>query len=329
MEKSKNRLRFVRNNLSLLPIEEEFLSSVKREIENKIKSSITSWRKYESHPIYDSYLIVAENTPLFLKVNLSPDEPNFWKELVENNFSFHPKIICHSDEKSEFKFICYEIPKGIFLSDISAYPLNKKLDLQLNIVKAISEMHKINTNADNTINIFDSFLPFEAERLFKQYPVASSFFTLKSLFKKTYTSNLKHCGLCHFDLCPENMILTNGDIKIINFEYAANANIYLDILLAKETLNCSDQTFDQVKNILGYEKNRTLPEYEKASELFNFAYFNSKIVSEYITFGLRNPAKLKYWINKSETFYLKIQNELFVSKSLDKLIKDFYLVWKS
>jgi hypothetical protein len=76
------------------------------------------------------------------------------------------------------------------------------------------------------------------------------------------------------------------------------------------------------------EKAKVLYQYKEQSRLFNFAYFNSKIISEYITFGIKNPSKLKYWINQSEACYEDISNKLFVSKTLDKLIRDFYYLWK-
>lgn len=328
MERQKNHLQFVKTDATLLPIEEQFLSSVKNKIESKTGQKILKWEKYYVHPIYDCFLINVNNQPLLTKVNLSPDPPNFWKELCINNFDFHPNIVCFSEESDEFQFICFEVPKGIFFSDISNYPLNKKLDLQKYFISVLDRMHKVKLkDIDNTINVFDSMLPRESMSIFKTYPVVSLFPSVKIAFKKLYKSNINHCGLCHFDLALENIIYTGTDIKLINFEYAANANIYLDIWLAKETLNCSDSVFENLVDSINKDTKKELYEHKEAAEFFAFAYFNSKILSEYITFGLRNPTKLKYWINKSETFYLKIQDKLFVEKSIDKLIRDFYYLW--
>jgi hypothetical protein len=329
MEKQRNHLQFVRAEKTLLPIEEEFLASVKKKIESQLGSAISKWEKYYTHPIYDCFLMIVNDRPLLTKVNLSPDAPNFWKELCVNNFSFHPKIVCYSDDFDEFQFICFEVPKGIFFSDLSNYPLSRKFNIQKTFLSTLDSMHsfKINEN-DETIKTVESFLPREAMSIYKTYPVVALFPAVKLAFKKIYTPQINDCGVCHFDLCHQNIIYTGDDIKLINFEYAANANTYLDIWLAKETLNCSDTTFDEVVGYLKKPQVETLYRHKDASLIFNFAYFNSKILSEYITFGLRDPVKLKIWINKSEFFYTKIQNKLFIEKSLDKLIRDFYYLWK-
>ena len=329
MERQRNHLQFVKTEADLLPIEEEFLASVKSEVESAIGSPISYWKKHKVHSLYDCYLIVSDNKPYFLKVNLSPDMPNFWQELNDNNFNFHPKIVSFSKEASEYKFICFEVPKGAFLSDLSKYPLSPKLNLQKTFAQALSEMHSIKIgSADNTVDIFNSFLPREAIMVFKTYPVANLFSTCKIVFKQLYKPNTEHCGLCHFDLTGENIIYTGTNIKFINFEYAANANTYLDIWLAKQTLNCSDQVFESFVDLMPKAKGYELRSYEEVSHLFNFAYFNSKIVSEYMTFGLRDPIKLKFWLNKSEESYNRIFGKLFVDKPLDKLIRDFYYLWK-
>lgn len=328
MEKQKNYLRFARNDKTILPIEEEFLSSIKKKIENKIDAPVSKWEKYKSQPIYDSFLMIVNDRPLLTKVNLSPDLPNFWKELSDNNLEFHPKIICHSDELDEFQFICHEIPKGIFFSDLSNYPLARKLNIQRAFLSTIDKLHKTKiATDDNTIKMIDSFLPRESMSIYKTYPVVGLFSAVKLIFKKLYISNNEHLGLCHFDLSHENIIYTGEDIKLINFEYACHGNIYLDIWLAKETLNCSDTTFDDLTALFPNENVKTLYSYQEASLFFNFAYFNSKIISEYITFGLRDPIKLKFWINKSEGIYNQISDKLFLDKSIDKLIRDFYYLW--
>jgi len=329
MERQRNQLQFVKDEKTLLPIEEEFLSSVKSSIEQKIGQGISKFTKHYIHPIYDCYLFVSNKQPYLLKVNLSPDLPNFWKELAVNNFNFHPKIICSSSETEEFKYICFEVPKGRFLSDISNYPLSPKFNIYRNFYKSITEMHNTKlSDVDSTIDTFNSLLPRESMMIFKTYPIVDLFAAAKSVFKQTYKSNLEHCGLCHYDLSLDNIIYSEDAIRFINFEYAANANIYLDIWLSKETLNCSDQVFDSFLEMMPSDKVKSLYEYKELSSLFNFAYFNSKIISEYITFGVKNPFKLKNWINKSETCYLEVSNKLFVSKSLDKLIRDFYYLWK-
>jgi thiamine kinase-like enzyme len=328
MERQKNYLQFARNEKTLLPIEEEFLSSIKDRIENKTKSVVSKWEKYESKPIYDTFLMIVNETPLLTKVNLSPDYPNFWKELIENNFDFHPKIVCSSDDSDEFQFICYEVPKGIFFSDLSNYPLARKLNLQRVFLSTIDKMHQIKiASEDSTIKTIESLLPRESMSIYKTYPIVGLFSGIKLLFKKIYVHNFDHLGLCHFDLSHENIIYTGQDIKLINFEYASHANIYLDIWLAKETLNCSDAAFEDFTSLLPKDKVKTLYSYQEAALFFNFAYFNSKIISEYITFGLRDPVKLKFWINKSEGIYNQIFDKLFVDKSIDKLIRDFYYLW--
>lgn len=329
MERQRNLLQSVKNEVDILPIEEEFLSSTKKVIENKLRYPVRFHRKYEVHPIYDCYLITGNDKPFLLKVNLSPDAPNSWDLLSKGNHDFHPEVICSSDESDEFKFICFEVPKGMFLSEISNYPLSPKLKLQNTFLRDLKRMHSVKIkDEDETVKVFDSFLPREAMMVAKTYPVVQLFSTARMLFKNMYKLNAQDCGLCHFDLSPENIIYTGTDIKFINFEYSANANIYLDMLLAKETLNCSNQTFEDLCESLPATVRDKLFSNKNISYLFNFAYFNSKITSEYITFGLRNPTKLKYWINRSEYFYNKIFDQLFVEKQLDKLIRDFYYLWK-
>jgi hypothetical protein len=212
---------------------------------------------------------------------------------------------------------------------LSAYPLSPKLNLQKAFAQSVSDMHSVKlSSVDDTVNIFNSFLPKEAVMIFKTYPVANLFSTCRIVFKQMYKSNIEHCGLCHFDLSAENIIYTGSEIKFINFEYAANANTYLDMLLAKQTLNCSESVFESFASLLPKAKIYELRSYEELSHLFNFAYFNSKIVSEYMTFGLRDPIKLKFWLNKSEESYDRIFGKLFVEKPVDKFIRDFYYLWK-
>jgi hypothetical protein len=330
MQKQRDYLQSVKNEVDILPIEQEFLSSTKKVIENKLGHEICFRKKYEVHPIYDCYLISGNDRPFLLKVNLSPDLPNSWDLLSKNNYNFHPKVICSSSDSDEFNFICFEVPKGMFLSDISNYPLSPKLKLQNTFLRDLKQMHSVKIkDEDETVKVFDCFLPRELMMIAKKYPVVQLFSAIKMLFKKIYKPEVQDCGLCHFDLAPENIIYTGTDIKFINFEYSANANIYLDILLAKETLNCSNQTFEELCALLPKDYRDKLLLNKEASNLFNFAYLNSKITSEYITFGLRNPPKLKSWINKSEYYYNKIFDELFVEKQLDKVIRDFYYLWKS
>lgn len=333
MERQKNHLQFVANNKNLLPIEEEFLFLVKTKIEKKLNSKISSWAKQYSHPLYDCFLIVVgekdNQKPFYLKVNLSPDIPNFWQELIDKKFLFHPNIVCFSDENDEFKFICFEIPKGVFLSDLSKYPLSPKINIQRQFIATVNEMHSIKiSEEDETLNIFNSFLPNESIMIFKNYPVVDLFFPLKAVFKNFYKSNLDNCGLCHFDPSPENIILTSNGIKFINFEYSCNANIYLDIWLMKQVLNCSDSVFDTIIDTFPKNKIEKIYEHRELSYFFNFAYFNSKIISEYITFGINNPNKLKNWIHQSELCYDQIFDKLFIEKHIDKLIRDFYYLWK-
>lgn len=328
MEKQRNHLQFVKTDKTLLPIEEEFLLSVKNKIESQIGEKILKWEKYYTHPIYDCFLINVNNRPLLTKVNLSPDLPNFWKELWDNKFDFHPSIVCHSDELDEFQFMCFEVPKGIFFSDLSNFPLSRKLNIQKTFLSTVEKMHQIKLdNKDNTIATIESFLPRESMSIYKTYPIVALFPEIKLAFKKIYQPRIEHCGLCHFDLCHENIIYTGSDIKLINFEYSSNSNTFLDIWLTKEILNCSDSVFEDITNSFSNEKANALYANKEAALFFNFAYFNSKIISEYITFGLRNPLKLKLWINKSEDIYSQISSKLFVQKPLDKLIRDFYYLW--
>lgn len=333
MERQKNYLQLAGSDKTLLPIERELLSSVLKKIEFNTGLRVTDYQKYYSHALYDCFLIICgekENkTPYFLKVNLSPDLPNSWAELAAGNFTFHPKIICSSSNEDEFKFICFQVPKGIFLSHISKYPLNPKLNIQRAFISTLNEMHKIKiSNEDKTIDIFNSMLPRESMMIFKTYPIVDLFASLKIIFKQNYKSDITACGLCHFDLSPENIIYNGEEIKFINFEYSGNANIYLDTWLAKQTLNCSEDVFDKILESLPKDEAQKVYAYQELSYLFNFAYFNSKIVSEYITFGVSNSYKFKYWINQSEACYNKIFNKLFVEKKIDKLIRDFYYLWK-
>lgn len=67
MEKLKNYLQLVKNEVDILPIEEEFLSSTKVIIENKLGHEIRFHKKHEIHPIYDCYLISGNDKPFFFK----------------------------------------------------------------------------------------------------------------------------------------------------------------------------------------------------------------------------------------------------------------------
>ena len=48
-----------------------------------------------------------------------------------------------------------------------------------------------------------------------------------------------------------------------------------------------------------------------------------------MTFGVTNHVKLRGYINKSEQYFNKIKNKLFLDERLDKTIQGFYLLWRS
>jgi hypothetical protein len=329
MERQKNFLQHVVSDKRLLPIEEELISLIKEKIRDKIALNVSEVFRQYSHPLYDCFLLVADKRAFYLKVNLSPDIPNSWDWLCIKNFNFHPQILCSSSEDDEFKFILFEIPKGLFAEDVSNSILSPKLNLATTFAKSLNEIHstKISEN-DSTLQIYESFLPMDSMRIYSKYPIIDLFPTLKFIFTKIYKPNPEHCGLCHFDLDLENIIYTGSEFKFINFEYSANANKYLDIWLAKTLLNCSDQSFSLFLQNFESNEIEILMKYKPISYYFNFAYFNSKIIAEYMTFGLRNPVKLKYWINQSSIFYSKISSNLYVEKDIDKSINEFYYLWK-
>jgi thiamine kinase-like enzyme len=328
MEQKKNFLQHTVQDNTLLPIEREMLESIKRKVEADIGSKILKYEKHLTHPLYDAYVFSSNEKPFYLKVSLSPFVPNFWKEICENNFDFHPKVVSYKLGE-DFDFICYEIPKGIFGSDISKHILHPNLGLEKIFAQSIKKLHESNySNTDSTIEIFDSFLPIESGMINSTFPVAQLFYLCKNLFKQIYKSSLEDCGICHFDLNPENLILTKNEFKFVNFEYAANANIYIDIWLTKELLNCSEEVFQNFVFHYGIDNTKLLAQKESA-DLFIFSYFNSKIISEYMTFGVANHIKLRTYINKSDEFYQKLKNKLFLHETLDKSIQDFYLLWRS
>lgn len=328
MENQKNFVQHVIQNNDILPIEREFVNDIKRCIESKLGTQVSSLQKHSIEVLYDCYTAISEKKPLMIKINLSPDTPNFWRELVENNFSFHPKIICASQENDINKFICFELPKGVFLSDVSDHPLSPKLNFINYFARDIKKIHKIKIkNEDETLKIFNGMCPFEASMIYDQFPTAQLIGSIRSYFKNIYHSDIDDCGLCHFDLCSKNIIYSDKEFKFLNFEYAANANIYIDIWSAREALNVSDQSFLNFINC--YEVNKAkLHYYRQAADAFIFAYFNSKIIAEYMTFGVRNHIDLRRWINKSEIYYCKIAHKLFIEKKLDNKIRQFYNLWK-
>jgi len=329
MEKQKNLPQYTASNKKLLPIEEEFLSDISKNIESKFKFKISNIFKHYSNPLYDCFFIAAENRPFFLKVNLSPEAPNSWELLVQNNFDFHPVILDTSSSEDEFKFIFFELPKGMFANDISNYLLSPKLNLTKLFARDYNKIHSFKfSENDETLFLHESFLPRDAMRIYRKYPIVDLFSTLKIVFQEMYKPNPSHCNFCHFDLNLENIIYTGSEFKFINFEYSSNANKYLDIWLTKTLLNCSDSAFNNFLENYNSNEIEKIFQYEEISNHFIFSYFNSKIIAEYMTFGLRDPVKLKYWINQSSFFYSKIANKLYIEKDIDKLIRDFYYLWQ-
>jgi hypothetical protein len=329
MENQRNFVQHVIQSNDILPIEEEMLDSIKLSIEQKLGGKVTAVEKRSSQVLYDHYLAICDKKPLIFKINLSPELPNFWKELVEHNFSFHPKIVCNSEEDAIYKFICFELPQGAFLSDYSSSPLNPRLNFINFFAKSVKNMHKIKIkNEDDTIKIFNGMCPFEASMIYGTFPLAQLMGTMRSVFKDLYKSNLDDCGVAHFDLCPENIILSNKEFKFVNFEYAGNANIYIDLWQCEETMNTSYQSFLSFIDCYDLDKKK-LHSYKEAADLFMFAYFNSKIIAEYMTFGVRNHLALKYWINKSERCYSRVARNLLIENKLDKKIRQFYHLWRS
>ena len=166
MENQKNFVQHVIQSNDILPIEEEMVNEIKLAIEAKLGEEITAIEKRSTEVQYDSYFAISGKKPLIIKVNLSPELPNFWKELVQHNFSFHPKIVCASDGDSINKFICFELPKGIFLSDVSNYPLSSRLNLVSGFARDVKKMHQTKIkDEDDTLRIFNAMCPFEASMI--------------------------------------------------------------------------------------------------------------------------------------------------------------------
>jgi thiamine kinase-like enzyme len=328
MEQKKNFLQHTVQDNTLLPIEVEMLDYIKRRIESQASIKIDNCDKFARSPLYDSYLLTSDKRPFILKVNLSPFVPNFWDKLCSNNFPFHPNIVSY-DLSGDYNYICFEMPKGMFASDISKYLLSPRLKLESFFARDLKKIHSFcSSNKDETIETIGSFLPMESAIIQHTFPVAQLFGSVKSRFKNVYVPSLSDCSICHFDLDLSNIIFSKNEFKFINFEYAANANKYIELWLAKEVLNCSDSDFESFCSIYEVDKEK-LSSLKEASELFIFAYMNSKIVSEFMTFGVANPTKLSAYINKSQKFYSKIKDKLFVEETLDKTIQGFYLLWRS
>jgi len=326
MEKRRNFLRHTVSSTTLLPVEQEMLDSVCEKIEAKLEAPISRKTRTASEVLYDRYDLTCGKDSYVLKVNLSPDTPNFWRELRENHFSFHPEIVASSFD-DDFTFYCYKTTKTFSASSLTEFLLSKRLGLQHKIAEVLNETHAIKlSDVDQTTEVFRSMLPIEAGASVSSFPLAHLFPQCKQIFAKLYkpTTDL---GLCHFDVSPRNLLYNNSDFKLINFEYAANANVYINTLLVKETLNGSDESFNDLLSDMTIDKTK-LVKYLDAAEIFTFCYFNSKILAEYLTFGTRNEQLLRYWVQKSEAIYKNIKQKFFLQKPIDKSIDAFYDAWR-
>lgn len=330
MEKQKNYLQHTVSNATLLPIEQEMLDFVCGQIQSSLGSTINEKFRSSSEVHYDQYSLRSGKDSFDLKVNLSPDTPNFWDELASNKFSFHPEIVS-SNLTGDYIFYCYKASKLSTASNLTEYLLSKHLGIQHQIGELINRLHAIKLNrTDYTVSVLNSFLPTQALASVSIFPLAHLFPQCRNVFLKLYTPT-EDVGICHFDITPKNIVVDNSkpnkELKLINFEYAANANIHIDSLLCKYTLNASDQSFNDLVSHLQLDK-ATLIKYIDAAEVFAFCYFNSKILAEYLTFGERNRPMLKYWAAKSEEIYNKIKFRFFLQKPIDNSIQDFYNAWK-
>ena len=326
MEKRRNFLQHTVSSTTLLPVEQEMLDSVCEKIEAKLEAPISNKTRTASEVLYDRYDLTSGKDSYVLKVNLSPDTPNFWRELCENRFSFHPEIVASSFD-GDFTFYCYKTTKTFSASSLTEFLLSKQLGLQHKIAEVLNETHAIKlSDVDQTTEVFRSMLPIEAGASVSSFPLAHLFPQCKQMFAKLYkpTTDL---GLCHFDVSPRNLLYNNSDFKLINFEYAGNANVYINTLLVKETLNGSDESFNDLLSNMTIDKAK-LVKYLDAAEIFTFCYFNSKILAEYLTFGTRNEQLLRYWVQKSEAIYKNIKQKFFLQKPIDKSIDAFYDAWR-
>lgn len=326
MEKQRNFLQHTVSSTTLLPVEQEMLDSVCEKIEAKLGVSISNKTRVASEVLYDRYELQVGKDSFQLKVNLSPEVPNFWKELSSNNFSFHPEIVASSFD-DEFIFYCYKTSKMFPAASLTEFLMSKRLAVHHKIADIMNAMHSVKINdRDDTREIFSSFLPVQAVSSVSYFPLAHLFPQCKHLFNKLYKPS-QNVGICHFDISPHNLLYDNENFKLINFEYAGNANIYIDTFLVKETLNASDESFDEFLSCMNIDT-ETLVKHIDPARLFAFCYFNSKILAEYLTFGTRNVRLLKYWANKSKTIYDTIKPQFFLQKSIDKSIDAFYDAWR-
>lgn len=244
---------------------------------------------------------------IFGKSTIDRNLETFYSKLFSK---FGPKII-HSFEEGRVE----EFLEGKTLN----FEDLKNSELQKQLAKIMKKFHddfsKIkkeensNSNSISSSNSNENFLD-EIENSIKKVDfskinkidekilfqeVFSEFGKLKKQFENLENFHLKKKTLCHLDLLPQNMILSNSNktsqIKLIDFEYAQITEIGFD--LANFFAAFAESQISPQKN---FEK----IEFFKDEEIFDFLknYFQLNLLKSEEILQIKKDLKVFYQLNE-------------------------------
>jgi len=209
-------------------------------------------------------------------------ENNFKVTLVEQYLAKEgvvPNVIATSEKH---KLIAYQF--------IESVEFNKPLHLQSLLTKLVV-LHNLNSDYDyEEINLTTLFSSYTELAEYKNYQATINLLLAKL---KSYPYEL---GVCHNDLVLENLLFSDNDSWIIDFEYVGLNDVYFDLAALCSSLKLSEQEKSQLLSVYFEQSNISEEQLEKLN-LYQKVY-NLICYFWYLKHGFKNHAlALKPFIN--------------------------------
>lgn len=172
------------------------------------------------------------------------------------------------------------------------------------LIKKLHKLHKLTST-----NIFNPFVEIRKiifsnkEYFFDTIPYITDLLENLSLIE-TAVKNSYMEGLCHNDLNPSNLLLTDKNLYIIDFEFAARGDIFFDLATIAWLLEDSSRKF-LIKKYFGYYSEafyNKLTKYIYVVKMYNGCWSLVKSLNNNKNYDFKSGAKIIFNDLKSVKF---------------------------
>ncbi|WP_294344606.1 choline/ethanolamine kinase family protein [uncultured Clostridium sp.] len=172
------------------------------------------------------------------------------------------------------------------------------------LIKKLHKLHKLTST-----NIFNPFVEIRKiifsnkEYFFDTIPYITDLLENLSIIE-TAVKNSYMEGLCHNDLNPSNLLLTDKNLYIIDFEFAARGDIFFDLATIAWLLEDSSRKF-LIKKYFGYYSEafyNKLTKYIYVVKMYNGCWSLVKSLNNNKDYDFKSGAKIIFNDLKSVKF---------------------------